>query len=484
MRLFVFGLLILINNINCFSQNCCHAGDQETEAAKWKYFEKYKVTGVDTSAMQKCIVNNWKQYFQQDIMKEISKYDYYPLMLDSYGSPYANQSLFKGANDEFFSGGVRLDANLQKYSMYKIFNSEANQQQLKTNLETLPEGNDKAFYKRLLSNPISNIDMFYATYDNYHTNLAINNIKEKLGSRKKVVFFIHGYNVPYSLACVQADALLDILSSNNFAKPNEDFLFIPIFWSSNDAKAKDVISQDNFSTKNEENQKNGRKFWFYSNRAYYAAFKLRKIINQLPKDIEILVFSHSLGTTIATTAFINTSSKLDFPLKDFFVNKHCSIPILKDPKQFDKKSDDVTKDFVNEMMTEPLPSQEARIFLSAAAIPGENTFRDMDSCSMLNKKWYVGINYCDVMLSKNVARRKFFLIKLLVHPTNFSATTLGLDYKRKNDHQGEIEKTKILFDDPKNFITNIVSDNEDHEIFTYMNQDRYIQLIRKWYAGN
>ena len=319
----------------------------QTEKDKWHYFAKFQKAGVTRSEQQIIIQENWEQYFKKDILKKISVYDYYPLMLDSYGSPYADERLFIGSNDDFFTGGIKKDANNMKYSMYSVFQRNKYKKLLKENISKLEDGTVKDLYTKLLNDQYKDIDAFYKEYDPTHFNAIYSGINSKLVGKKKVLFFMHGFNVPYSLACVQADALMDILK-DSIGVNLKEILLVPIFWSSNNAKIDSVLSEKTFTTRNEESLENGRKYWYYSNRAYYAAITLRKVINKLDPSIELLVFSHSLGTTIATTAFISTTTKfhLKSTLKPDVDATVCNKAFLKDSTSYYNKVDYITKDLV------------------------------------------------------------------------------------------------------------------------------------------
>lgn len=394
------------------------------------YYDDFKPNQMNT------IIDYWKQYFVRDIYPDLlgeQKINYYPLFMDSYGGLYPATQIYPDNFD--FAANTRSDLNLLRYSHYNNFKYNP---ELKTKLSETGFNVSSINYKTD-TDLQEDINKFYENWNGYFIPKALVSINEKLVGKKHIIFFIHGYNVPYSLGVVQSMSVLKKLEKQGLNL--DSTLLIPVFWSSNNQKNNQIGSTD-FDVQDAKNLKNFGKWRHYSNRAYYAGLTLRRILNGLDLSADefkdVMIISHSLGTTIATTACMNTTAKLSKG----------------------KISDDLKSKMTSSNY--PLPSYPIKLFLSAPAIPGVNTFKDMNS-SFYNKLVFSTINKKDRML------RKFFLF-----PAKFSSTTLGCN------HQKEVEKTQEVFFENNlhnNFFFDTVSNRRDHDIFTYMRQTEYVEFL-------
>lgn len=400
---------------------------------------------------QKCtIIKYWKQYFVKDIIPDLASYksdlskiteqDYHPLFLDSYGCMYCKNFY---SLDYDFKQWTKKDINLLRYSHYQNVRCDSGLKEKLLKEDSIkfkcvpidPNAHKKTANPAYLSN-------FNNKWNEVFLTPEIDCINEKLRSKENIVFFVHGYNVPYSLAVIQMLMLREKMQSAGLNVDNT--LFVPIFWSSGDLKKKNIKPEKakNFNVGDKFRYRTAQGWLYYSNRAYYAAITLRNVLNKIDVDStkNVMIFAHSLGATIATSACINTTSKLD--------------------------NRDISNDLRKKFTQTPIPTIPIKIFLSAPAIPGVNTFTDMDSC-FSNKVVFSTVNNRDRMLSKF----KF------INPKRLSSTTLGSDYK------GEASETKRLFmlkDFCDNFIYRKVSCRKDHDIFTYMRQDEYLKLLKEF----
>lgn len=439
----------------------------------WKYFKNF----TDTSS-QRLIIENWKQYFKEDLLYKLDKeVNYVPVKLDSYGSLYPEGKVFNNVNFNFYS---RNSADTWAYSIYDIFKSNDKQIVKNVKEDKTLSTNHKTFYTNILQNKCEFLgdEDFYQAWDDFHFKNKMDEINKKINDPvkkfKKVIFFIHGYNVPYSLANIQLIALKDAIK-NDCKMDISEILFIPIFWTSNDNKNKKIGSEEEFDISNytglfNGGAKNGYLFLFYSNRAYYASITLRKMINRIEnKDIDLLIFSHSLGATVVTSALINTVSKLHTNASiefDTINKKDCKLNLLGAAQL--KKDDIISYELVSGFLNEPIPTRKLKIFMSAPAIPGFYTFKDQCEENFKNKLFYSTVNLEDEMLTKKIAKLRF------VTAHNFSSSSLGCDLN-------DAESTKQLFKNKSQFNYKIVSDEEDHDILTYLNQQDYLNFLKNFF---
>lgn len=445
----------------------------EEQKVNWQYFKDYD------DPTKSFIKEHWKQYFKGDIYSRLSpSIDLFPVKLDSYGSLYPANDIFKNFEESDFNPNRRNDKDNIKFSMYDIFTNR----KLEKNIDLMVNESEKEFYKKMIQIRKSSKkdSLFYKLWDEYHLSKISNALNDKIREKEqqchkkvKVLFFVHGYNVPYSLANIQVIQLVELLKEENVDISN--ILFVPVFWPSNNAKHCNLENEDKFTTKNfstirDGGLKNGTSFWYYSNRAYYAGIGLRKIINKLPEKTEILIFSHSLGTTSSTTALINTYSKID---TDFKIERDSS----KSAEQFllatgeRLKKEPLNYDLITTMLEEPIPTKQIRVFLSAAAIPGQSTFCDIDTLIGKLYSWYLPVDIKDEMLNKAVVP--------LGRADRFGNTCLGINY------ENDASLTQKNLRGFTNFNIELdASENIDHDILTYMRQPKYRKYIVRFIEGN
>ena len=309
---------------------------------------------------------------------------------------------------------------------------------------------------------------FYKKWDLEHDIMIANQLKNYIQQNhiKRLLFFIHGYNVPYSLANLQAIELARHIKQDG--SNMRDLLIIPVFWPSNNKK-ECVLSDSasfsiaNFSKLGKGGLKNGTDMWYYSNQAYYAAIGLRKLLNNIKgENVEVSIYSHSLGNTVSTSALINTTSKLDG-----IKNK---MMIQKEEKE-NTKQVTILNDLIALFKNNPLPEQKIKVFMSAAAIPGMGTFTDMNIDVINNKSFYITINPYDPMLRKRVTGNLEVL-----NAETFSDTQLGCNFKCDADN------VKKYFTE-NGLAGNIGFKNvvvKDHDVFVYLMQPGYKNFINEF----
>jgi len=439
----------------------------QNEGIKWKFFKNY------TKDQKEIIKENWTQFYKVDIHQQLdSLIPIFPIKFDSYGSHYPDLTLFKGFSDKNFLTR-QSDKNTNKYSLWEFLIKNGNLKKMKKNAANINDNNLKAFYLELfekIEKEKIDGDLFYEQWDRVHDELVAIQLRNYIidNKIKNVLFFIHGYNVPYSLANLQAIEFGKQIKNADSSKFKET-LIVPIFWPSNNKKKCDLKDSANFSIANftkfgKGGLKNGTDMWYYSNQAYYAAFGLRKLLNNLNIDtIDYYIFSHSLGNTVSTSALINTTHKLD-GIKEVMLEE-------KEQDNPSKKQVTILEELISSFKNIPLPKQKIKVFMSAAAIPGMGTFKDMNIASISNKTFYVTINPSDPMLRKKlVGNTEVF------NAETFSDTPFGCNYKKDADNVQEYFKknglaNNILF---KNVIV------EDHDVFVYLMQPSYRNFINEF----
>lgn len=434
----------------------------------------------------KVMKNNWRQFVQREIFDDLNypNIDAFPIALDSYGSPYADLALFKDfktANFETFRKGVK-NFYLQKHSMFEYFEQRENQTKLAAAIKQLKNPSDQDFYQQILSDYSGGkdgkyfnyqsvednqyVDEFYQKWDDFHFKKLNQKLVQKIEEVKpdKILFFIHGFNVPHALAAVQSIELMD--KHLRTIDPNSKTLLIPVFWPANDAKRFNKKLGDIF-------RKNIRQWFFYSNRAYHAGLGLRQVIVDLEDASiplpELYVFAHSLGSTAATTLFINTTSKLQSNFQ-YYLKNNCgtTAPPIQMSSYTDalmKQSEYINNRLLHKFNTIRLPNTPIRVFLNAAAIPGKSTFTDMCEHKKQNTAIFSGINPNDKTLKKMLGLSR-----------RLGVTTLGL-----NKDNEAIEVRKNLFENHHYFSNNTPMTHKEHNIFNYMAEAEFQKLLREFF---
>lgn len=417
----------------------------ESDSIKWtyirKYYKKYDV-----------IKANWKQYFKTDVYEALgkSKEMIFPIYFDSYGSVYPNLSLLKGMEESSFETWSN-NKDQHKYSLHQFFMNWDFRKKFEENVTATASPEEKVFYNTVLSNydnwrsnKKADKEFFYKLWDSVRYAGLAKDLQQKVAETgaKKIIFFVHGYNVPYSLAVLQSLELQNYIHSTNYPEKDK-VLIVPVFWPSNDAKFCELPSDSTlkgFSIKDKNGIFNGglrtgTLFWYYSNQAYYAAKGLREILNGIAgvktegKDVNVVLFSHSLGANVVTSAIINTFSKmqLNSTVYDYANVDWDSLKVNQDSLTRKlSKNDKLGFEVVKMFKTVKLPKQKITLFLSAPAIAGENTFMDI-SDSVRNKiKIYSTINKLDPVLQKKNAG---VLNEInAINAGNFGSTSFGCNY--------------------------------------------------------
>jgi len=199
---------------------------------------------------------------------------------------------------------------------------------------------------------------------------------------------------------------------------------------------------------------------------------LRKLIVELEnskKELpELYVFAHSLGATTATTLVINTSAKLQTEYREKIKhNKENNHPIDKGIKDLLEKNENVNYKLIQKFKTDTLPKSKIRIFLSAPAIGGKNTFIDMEEEIKKRTSFFTTINTCDKMLNKFIG----IINKLGV-------TSLGVN----NKEDVYVTCAKYFYPNGYFFYNENFMEHRPHNIFEYMEYPEYKNLIKEYWT--
>ena len=368
--------------------------------------------------------DHWKQYFKEDIFAALDSGEaVFPIAFDSYGAIYPNDTLFQEFDDDNFAAGLpgktdkikniatikHSDNDLNKYSMFQIFQWEENASKLEAGIGEIKNIEDQNFYSILLNQYslapgyhgktikktsvefYQYIDGFYEQWNAYHLNKTnqrlINLIKQE--KPDYLLFFIHGYNVPYGLAVMQSIEIRNYIKNlqEQISKPGK-LLLLPILWSSNDQKKSELNTEEKVKMGDEVKISNAMKWGFYSTRANFAGLGLRQVLHQLESSTsdlpELLIFSHSLGAVVATNTIINTTSRLPGNYSMLIANDTCGGVIINDSiKNELEENENINYKLFQKFSAIPFPQSNIRFFMSAPAISGVETFKDM--CEEIKK---------------------------------------------------------------------------------------------------
>lgn len=486
-------LLLLLTNISTFSQKKSNVE---------KYFKNY------TPSQISLIKDHWKQYFKEDIFSKLNdSIAVFPIGFDSYGGIYANDSLFVDFDSPNFAGGIPSkkakglnfikgqvsDNNLNKYSMFQIFEWSKNADKLETAISKLEDKSDRDFYSKTLEDYSfakkgrslkkdfveynRYIDNFYQKWDAYHLSKTSRKLWDKIEAEQpdRILFFVHGYNVPYSLAVVQSIEITKLISKIQEESGKETkILLVPVYWSSNDQKKNNFDDLNDINIKNETKISNAIKFTYYSNRAYFAGLGLRSLILEMEKATkklpELYLFAHSLGATTATTLVINTTTKLDTEYDEQILNNRKNkVPIDKGIKDDLEKYENVNYKLIQKFKSLPFPKSKIRIFLSAPAIGGLNTFVDMEDEIKPRISFFSTVNKKDEMLNKFIGVvYKLGVTSLGINKDNDALVTHCLYFSCKSN--GHF------------FYNEDFMNHKQHNIFEYIEYPEYNEMIEKFWT--
>jgi hypothetical protein len=418
------------------------------------YFKNY----LPDSTNHRIIKRNWNDFFAENLNafyempKNLNTVD---IKFDGLGCIYPeNNTELINIKGDFLGKDESDYKKFFKHSFYNLFN-----------LTIKGEGNttidrfvkQEAFQNsfKQYGNDIEYFD-FIRKWNAKHIpakvkqiNAITTNIK-----LKKVVVFIHGYNVPYSLAVFQNKVMIDkILKTDNDLK-SEEVLFISVYWPSGNRK-KDKFEANKCDYNNIESPKTAKAFTYYSNRAYLSAIFIRRIIREMYCQVPIDIITHSHGSTLATTTLINTTTKLQPGILSD------SICVL--------------------MHNEELPNKEINVFLNAPSIPGVLTFMDIQERTVQsNYRFFVGYNNNDIVLKKQKLKIAKQTFKAIAPSGYLSSTTLGCNKNNEVAHTFSVLEAKKM---GYIFKSDINSIQNEHDFFCYVLQPEFMKNLTLFLEG-
>lgn len=276
----------------------------------------------------------------------------------------------------------------------------------------------------------------------------INKIIETKGI-KRIVVFIPGFNVPYSLAHLQSNNIIDIYQTELANEARfEETLFLKIYWPSLSYKH-DKLTAANFNIGNKLRLNTARSFNFVRNRAFNVGLHARNLLANIRVNGSFDIIGHSTGSDIVGIILVNPLTKMNL-----------DIDSNKVPYKMEMASRFVKAD---------MPNKTIYAFLNAPSIPGPATFNSDVLTADEQKKyiWTIGYNKSDKVLQKLKGTRQ------LANLANWGGnTSLGGDV---NNAVGEtIEELKGMPDIAKNFRFVELGKQGDlfgHDFFCYLNQE-------------
>ncbi|MDX2174410.1 MAG: hypothetical protein SFY56_15010 [Bacteroidota bacterium] len=379
---------------------------------------------------------------------------------------------------------------------------------------------DSVFWRTKNYSAITNGEQFneLLTLDENGRNLSlladqINDTVNKLNI-SNIVFFVHGYNVPHSLAQLQGNQLISTLAQLH---PDKKYLFIRVFWDGGDRKKFSVRYKKNktgelklkcFTYKNTISLTNGLKFGEKRKQASDYGISLRRLLVLLQqydalKSKQYYMVTHSLGAIVATSSLINNVNDL-YVKKKWFRNYIYNNNFQTDSLNLNTIEKRVKK---NKWLTSNktinnnnslknylkiaaikhihLPDLNVKLFLNAPAIAGVDLFKHAD----LEKNYHynIGHNIFDPILAKRFLFQNVMLSGYFSQL--FGTTSLGLNYNN------EVGMTQfVLSKKAKSFKQKYpskevhfklsafqTSDVFDHDLFTYSKNPLFLKAFQSYF---
>ncbi len=269
------------------------------------------------------------------------------IFIDREGSIYPPSNLYSFRQGLFFNPPKDGNDNTSKLSVY--FKNDS------VGLITVCKGLD--------------ITDNFDTMQNYLLKSYAEKINNEVKEGKKIVLLIHGFNSSYKETSESYNILKSKLSNRN------DIAIVEVYWDGLTKKALKIWPKAQANS-------------------VYSGLAIRKLLNKVDSNAEIMLLTHSLGASVATQALFNVS---------------------KWTNGFQKYVDSLSKNI-------PTPPQKnITLSMFAPAIPGVNTFDDLNKIVENNttrhiKKIIVGYNHKDFALIKGVGIRE-----------HIGSTSLGCD---------------------------------------------------------
>ena len=435
-------------------------------------------------------------YYQDNIFLTLGVGEnIHPLAFDAYGSLYPDFEVLKYVSKEGMSSGGPSKYMEYQYSMFQVFKNVHNYQALKKGIKEIENNDKREFYFQLLDNyseaskarkkyssdPVSKgfpkaIHEFYYEWDQFHK--VPEELMEKIEDTDKVIFFFTGFSNPYNFITLQSLELYSLVDSIS----KEKTLLIPVLWTAQGNK--EIKSVNGKFTDNVIKKAEAVKIFFHHfNQAYLTAGSMRRVLNQIENEsngkAEISLISHSSGTTLATSIFIDTAKKMKHTSKSHpFMNREVRKIFDDTTTSFDTKFKliqnkygdkyahvyPVNYEIFNRYSSNPIPIGQYKIFMSAASMPGQTTFQDLCASRAPGLCFFNTINKKDADL-----RKKTLFVRRL------SSTELG-----KNFRGDALNSATIVIGKGGYFKNSEDVNQSDHSLFNYMTSKNYKDLLAEF----
>ena len=296
--------------------------------------------------------------------------------------------------------------------------------------------------------------------------------KEKIQNYDRVLFYVPGFNNPYSFAAMQALEVLE--KTEDLIAESEKLLLVPILWRAMAFK-KAAKKNGKYVEQTYNIPRVAQSFSVHFNSAYLGGLGLRRVLNVVEtapeKMPKMCFYAHSSGTSLIAATFINPVQKLaDKEMREYLLNNSCTsktpvVEIANESEYCKKywKNCEIIARFENN----PIPTAgKYQVLLSAASMPGQATFEEM--CEMPKNRLAIFClrNPCDQDLLKRV----------LNDPYVGTVTTLGLDY------DGDAQVSKRLSEE-KNVVFKLnvpLEGQTNHSILNYLNNPDFLNFFKEW----
>lgn len=424
------------------------------------------------TAQQKVVIKkHWDDFFGSDLeydfpatYKKNKLLNVVSVKVDGLGCFYPSfisDTLLK----EGFLDNKISDKSYDKSTFFHLLKSRKYVERLKS-LANSMEVKDSIESISQLTNNTSNPDFFgfRRRWNALFLKDQVNRLNSVTGNGKveKVFLFISGFNVPYSLSHIQGNIIFeDIANVTDSDEIVSNTLFVRLFWPSFNYKNSNFDSENCDYSNIEKLNTAVISANYVNKRAYLAGLALREILSEVDFKCKIQVVTHSLGSTVITSALMDPHSKTS--------NQNARLIRI--------KLDEFERIVVN-------TKNPVHAFMNAPSIPGKSTFAALDTERNKNHFFTVGYNENDETLLKQKIR--FWPFRKIRLPAVLSSTTLGCNRRRFfGMGKPEIKRTikRIPTTLRSNFQPVITGYQTEHDFFCYRQQIQYQEQFKKFVLG-
>jgi hypothetical protein len=485
----LIGILFLANSI--YGQKnkikCKNCKDEIQD----KFLNTY------TSEKKDIIEENWSEYFGENLFEKIPSKslpkNVYALKFDALGCIYPkdfNENSFKML---FAKGKRRINYRTNEYLYKNTF--------YKLPSETITNYKNKYSFKDTIKAEILNSVIFtpndrslpddemYIFRKDWNENFGIkhiNKINQIIEDKKikKVVYVVHGYNLPYSLAHIQFNNIVDLYKDSN--QDLDEILFIATYWPSTNRK-KSNYKNGSFYFRNKLNYKSISGFPLIINRSFLTGLGIRQILNGMKDfDGEVHMISHSMGGPTISAALINPIEKLKSNrFEKLTIKKENSkglksqliaekINSLQNTKNYNKLN--LLKNEFYNTKIEEYKFSKLKVYLNAPAMSGLSTFKAPDLNETSKASWTIAYNNTDKVLHKTFGPIRF--------GDQNGDTRLGGNWENEAwKTKDQLRKYKL--EDRFKFVESGVQvDLFGHDFFCYLNQPLFQKHLKDFITEN